>query len=176
LLSHVSYADDIASFDLQSKEAIKTFATTLKTSLLAAMKAGGSIEAINVCNAQAPLIAAELSKQYGMEIGRTSLKVRNSDNAPDSWEAEVLNDFEQRKSKGEPIQSLVVTATEHSEDGDYFRTIKAIPTDKTCLICHGNQISAQTQKSIDTLYPNDQATGFKLGDIRGAFSVKKRAQ
>jgi hypothetical protein len=51
--------------------------------------------------------------------------------------------------------------------------MKAIPIDKACLICHGTQISTQTKSMLDTHYPNDQAIGYKLGDIRGAFTVKK---
>ena len=48
-----------------------------------------------------------------------------------------------------------------------------MPTQKACLACHGSDIAPAVSKKIATLYPNDQATDFKLGDIRGAFVVKK---
>lgn len=170
---HSAHADEFDAFTVEAQSAIKEFGTTLKASLTAAMKSGGSVEAINVCNRVAPTIASELSKKYGMQIARTSLKVRNPDNAADDWETHVLNDFEQRKNQDEPINSLSFKAIEDSEQGQTMRMMKAIATDKVCLICHGTNISDKTQAVLDEFYPNDQATGYKLGDIRGAFTVQK---
>ena len=103
------------------------------------------------------------------QISRSALKTRNSDNQPDAWLKNVLLNFEQRKLNGEPIASIEYQ--EQRPDGWYF--VKAIPTQKACLACHGSHIAPAVSKKIATLYPNDQATDFKLGDIRGAFIVKK---
>lgn len=173
LFSVSSYSDDLADFDADSKQAIKEFAMTLKSALLTAMKSGGSVEAITVCNTVAPSIAETLSNKYGFEIGRTSLKVRNPDNKADEWESGILQQFEDRKQQGEAINTLSIVAKHETENQSYFRKMKAIPIDKACLICHGTQISTQTKSMLDTHYPNDQAIGYKLGDIRGAFTVKK---
>jgi len=54
-----------------------------------------------------------------------------------------------------------------------FRYIKAIPMAQLCLQCHGTDIFLETQVNIQELYPEDQATGFAVGDIRGAFSVRR---
>ena len=51
--------------------------------------------------------------------------------------------------------------------------MKAIPTGGVCLACHGENLAQGVQETITTLYPNDKATGFKSGDIRGAFVVTK---
>ena len=68
--------------------------------------------AVIVCNARAPLIAAELSQQTGWDVGRTSLKLRNpSQNAPDDWEKAVLLEFEQRKSDGEDVKTMAYAET-----------------------------------------------------------------
>ena len=42
-----------------------------------------------------------------------------------------------------------------------------------CLACHGlkEQISPEVQAQLDRLYPEDQATGFNEGDLRGWFWV-----
>lgn len=166
-------ADEYQEFTQQSQAAIKEFAGTLKGALVASMKSSGPVEAINVCNMVAPTIASELSKKYGMEIARTSLKVRNPDNAPDLWEKDVLNSFEKRKLAGEPVKTLSFSER-ISEDGKQeMRMMKAIPTGKVCLICHGSNIAEPVQASLNKLYPDDQATGFALGDIRGAFTVRK---
>ena len=55
----------------------------------------------------------------------------------------------------------------------YFRYMKAIPTGELCLKCHGAEIEPGVKAKLDELYPNDKARGFKLGDIRGAFTIKQ---
>jgi len=173
ILSTNALADGHQQFTQQSQAAIKEFAGTLKGSLVAAMKSGGPIEAITVCNQVAPVIAAELSEKYGMEIARTSLKVRNQNNKPDAWEKEVLTQFEQLKKNGDPVQSLAFSEIINADKGQEMRMMKAIPTGKVCLTCHGSNIEESVQKRLHELYPEDQATGFKLGDIRGAFTIRQ---
>jgi hypothetical protein len=174
-LSFNSYADEHSLFKQQSKAAIKEFATTLKGKLVTAMKAGGPIEAITVCNQAAPKIAADLSEKYGMNIGRTSLKTRNPANNADEWEMAVLKQFEQLKQGGEPISSLVFSEAVTEDMNTEMRMMKAIPTGQVCLSCHGSNIAANIQQKIDELYPQDKAVGFKIGDIRGAFTVQQSA-
>ncbi len=50
--------------------------------------------------------------------------------------------------------------------------MKAIPTaEKPCLACHGGKIQIKVTETLDKLYPQDQARGYKAGDIRGAFTI-----
>lgn len=161
------------TFEKDAQAAIKELATSLKSSLLAAMGDGGPAEAVSVCNLIAPSLAAEISKKYGLEIGRTSLKVRNPANEADAWETDVLQRFETRLAGGEAIQKLTFKEKVETASGNQWRMMKAIPTDKVCLSCHGSKIAEPVQARIDTHYPDDMATGFKLGDIRGAFTVKR---
>lgn len=175
LLSHNAIADEHEQFTQQGKAAIKEFATTLKGSLVAAMKSGGPIEAITVCNQVAPAIATDLSEKYGFEVARTSLKVRNSNNTPDAWEKDVLNQFESRKEQGEEAKTLFVSESITQSGSHEMRMMKAIPTGAICLTCHGSNIEPKIQAKLSELYPEDQATGFKLGDIRGAFTIRKIA-
>jgi len=176
ILSNNAIAQDHEQFTQQSQAAIKEFAGTLKGSLVAAMKSGGPIEAITVCNQVAPAIAAGLSEKYGMDIARTSLKVRNPNNVADAWENDILQQFEARKEQGEGVKTLFVSESITQAGNHEMRMMKAIPTGKVCLTCHGSNIEPSIQKSINELYPNDQATGFKLGDIRGAFTIRKVAE
>jgi hypothetical protein len=136
-----------------------------------AMKAGGPVNAIQVCNTRAPAIAAGFSGQKGWTVARTSLKYRNPDNAPDAWERKVLEQFEERKANGEDPKQMVYA--EVVEDGrtKIFRFMKAIPTGPVCLACHGEKIDAAVEAEIQALYPDDQARGFNAGDIRGAFTI-----
>lgn len=158
----------------EAKALVKEFATTLQGELQTAMKAGGPTNAIGVCKDRAPAIAADLAGRSGWEVGRTSLKVRNQAlNLPDDWETGVLTAFEERKAAGEPLDTMAFGEVVESEGGKRFRFMKAIPTAEVCLACHGSAITPEVTATLDEQYPGDQARGFALGDIRGAFSLSK---
>lgn len=152
---------------IQSRAVIKEFGKELITELKHALEEQGPDKAIKVCNIEAPGIAANLSEQYNWDIGRTSLKTRNPNNNPDQWELGVLQQFEQRKQQGEAIDTLEYY--EETEVG--FRYMKAIPTKGLCLTCHGESLHDPVKARLVELYPEDKATGFKIGDIRGAFTI-----
>lgn len=155
----------------ESREAVREFAGELKGELLAALEEGGPVNAVTVCSRKAPAIAERMSSDTGWEVGRTSLKVRNPGNAPDAWEKKTLEAFEARRAKGEKLGSM-----EHAEvvgEGGKraFRYMKVIPVGEPCLTCHGKEIAPDLTARLAELYPEDRATGFSLGEIRGAFSI-----
>lgn len=160
--------NDAMPLKAQAGQLIKQFAGQLQTELKGAIKSGGLEAGIKVCHSRAPQIANELSTN-GWEIARTSLKARNEGNKPDEWEYAVLQDFDTRYQAGEAHTTLVATANE----ADSFRLMKAIPTGQLCLACHGSSVAPEVQASINAHYPNDQATGYTLNDLRGAFTLKK---
>lgn len=153
----------------QSKVIIKEFAGQLKMRLKAAIKEAGPGNALEVCNIAAPKIAMALAEKMNWDIGRTSLKIRNPNNVPDKWEENVLQQFEQRKLNGENISRL--DYYENTAKG--FRYMKAIPTQGLCLTCHGESIAGPVKNKLDQLYPDDKATNYRAGDIRGAFTLLK---
>ncbi|SDX72902.1 Protein of unknown function [Allochromatium warmingii] len=158
----------------EAKGLMQKFSSTLQTELKAAIERGGPVEAIGVCEQRAPEIAAELSAASGWEIGRVSLKPRNVElGTPDEWETAVLKDFEQRLAAGKPVETLVRAETVKSDAGDTFRLMKAAPTKDVCLACHGSAITEPVAQALTEHYPDDQARGYALGQIRGAFSLAK---
>lgn len=154
-----------------SKQVVQEFMKQLKSELSQAMKSGGPVNAISVCNHRAPVIAKELSDKYGWKIARTSLKVRNPENTADAWEDEVLRKFENRKAMGEDVKPMAYFAMVENNRQKNFRFMKAIPTAEVCLKCHGQNITPDVKAKLDQLYPNDKARDYKLGDIRGAFTI-----
>ena len=152
------------------RQAIKALGSQLKQELRQAMAAGGPVAAVKVCHTRAAAIAAAVSAETQWEIGRTSLKWRNPNNAPDEWEQQTLRQFEQRKAAGEAVAKLEAMKT--TNEG--FRYMKAIPTQGLCLTCHGTEIKPEIASELQRLYPEDNATGFRLGDIRGAFTMMQR--
>lgn len=156
----------------QSREAVRSFGDRLRGELQAAMQAGGPVRAVEVCTSVAPAIAADESHRRGREIGRTSLRVRNPANAPDAWERETLQLFEARKAAGEDPATLERHAEVVAPGGRrLFRYMKAIPTAQPCTACHGRDLAPEVRAAILERYPEDQATGFVVGDLRGAFTI-----
>jgi hypothetical protein len=51
------------------------------------------------------------------------------------------------------------------------RYMKAIGVEPLCVTCHGAQIAPALQQAIRAKYPKDAATGFNVGDLRGAVYV-----
>ena len=174
----ISFADGhLKQHAAESKAVVKEFFGELKGELGKSMKAGGPVSTIEFCNKTAPSIAAKYSEKYGMEVGRTSLKTRNSANAPDAWEEAVLKKFEERLAAGENPAEMAFFEVVEENGQKNFRFMKAIgmpPLDKMpCLKCHGENIDPKITAKLDELYPHDQARGYKAGQIRGAFTLTK---
>ncbi len=163
--------DELERRSAESRAVVMDFMQTLKGELQAAMKTGGPVNAIQVCNKRAPEIAAGFSEQKGWIVARTSLKYRNSDNAPDAWERTVLEQFEDRKANGEDPKQMAYAEVVEVDGVKKFRFMKAIPTGPVCVACHGETIDAAVEARIQELYPEDLARGYNAGDIRGAFTI-----
>lgn len=161
-------AENLAELSQEAKQVIQPFASQLKATLKKGLQEDGPSGAITVCNTDAPKLAQKASEN-GWQVGRTSLKTRNVDNRPDQWELDALLEFEQRKDAGEDPMALAKAEVIEGE----FRFMKAIPTAEACTACHGTQISEPVQAKLAQLYPEDQATGFSAGDLRGAFTLRK---
>ncbi|ODM41357.1 cytochrome c family protein [Cereibacter johrii] len=142
----------------------------LQGALKAAMAEGGPVGAVEACHLQALPLTESLSEELGAEIGRTALRLRNPANAPDAWEAEQLHRFEERLAAGEPAADLEAIL----EGPDGLRYMKAIPMQEGCAACHGAELAPALGARIKALYPQDRATGFSPGTLRGAFTVTLR--
>lgn len=161
----------------EGRTVIKAFAGELQTELKGAMKSGGPVEAIVVCNEKAPAIAARHGDAKDWDVGRTSLKYRNPDNAPDEWETSVLQTFEQRKADGEDVKTLDYGEFVELDGKKAFRYMKAIPTGEVCLNCHGSDtVKPEVEARLAEFYPDDKARGYSIGDIRGAFTIVQPAE
>ena len=170
-LSSAVMANEVAKRSKESRAVVGDFMVMLKKELKGAMKEGGPTNAIKVCKNKAPEIAADMSEKYGWRVARTSLKLRNPQNEADAWELKVMNDFEKRKAAGEEIKKLEYGEIVTTDGKKQFRYMKAIPTGKVCLKCHGGKIDPEVEASLKQNYPRDKARGFKEGDIRGAFTI-----
>ncbi len=143
----------------------------LKSTLMAAVKKDGLAAGIEVCQQAAGPIADALSDEH-WQVARTSLKLRSPDNQASAWAQQTLEDFA-ASLKTEP--GTVPERSYMDKENHTFTYMKAIVTQPLCTNCHGNNIAPEVQGTLKRLYPDDQATGYNAGDLRGAFIVTYQA-
>ena len=169
-LAEVAQPDQVAG----ARAAIKGLGQGLKEKLVAAMKDGGPLAALDVCKIEAPQVTAAQSQSSGYDVGRTALKFRNPGNAPDDFEKRVMEKFVADIKGGADAMKLDHAEVVERDGKKVFRYMKPIMTAGTpCLACHGSELKPEVSAKIKELYPDDQAVGFAAGDMRGAFSVEK---
>ncbi len=159
-----------------AKKTVMGFMQELLSALKKEMAAGGPAGAVNVCSDLAPSIAGKISRDTGWRVTRVSTKVRNPLlGMPDAWEQKVLLNFEKRAAKGEDIDKMSFSEVVSEPAGKFFRYMKAVSIKQPCLACHGagEQIAPSVRAILKERYPHDKATGYKLGDLRGAISIKE---
>jgi hypothetical protein len=163
-------ATDVATLREEARAVVRQYAGQLKPTLQQAVMTDGPAAAVQVCASRAPQIAAELSRTSGWEIRRVSLKPRNMRTATaEDWVGSQLEDFDRRLAAGEPAAGIWIDATVNGE----YRFLEAQPVEALCLTCHGAQIAPAIQAQLDRFYPDDRATGYQLGELRGAFYLTR---
>ena len=134
-----------------------------KQELQNALKSGlakGPAEAIQVCRVKAPEIAKALSVD-GVRIGRSSHRLRNPDNTAPDWVNPIMQAYLDDPASREP------RAVELADNRwGYAEPIMVQPL---CLNCHGSELAPDIAAQVSELYPEDRATGFEAGDLRGVF-------
>jgi len=134
----------------------------LKSALLAGLERGPE-HAVSVCRDQAPAIARSLSVD-GVVVGRSSHRLRNPDNAPPAWVAPIMNAWLEEGAAREP------EVIELGEGRQGY--IEPIVMQPLCATCHGKAIPPDLAERIAAEYPDDRATGFEVGDLRGVYWVE----
>ena len=132
----------------------------LLAKLMDTMASSGPASAIQVCQKQAPEIAANVGQEFGVTIGRTSHRLRNPMNTPPPW-AQALVDDQIAEPRFVPLAD------------DTLGALLPIRLKPQCLMCHGpeEQILPDVREALTRSYPKDRATGFREGDLRGWFWV-----
>ncbi len=129
--------------------------------LMKSLSINGPAKAIRVCQARAPEIAVSVGQQHGVSMGRTSFRLRNPDNQPPVWAREFV-----AQRVAQPLQVAL--------PNDALGLLMPIRLQATCLMCHGHQdqILPEVKAAVVSAYPDDEATGFSEGDLRGYFWVE----
>lgn len=134
----------------------------LMGALTKAMSEEGPEAAIQVCQVKASKLSE--SEDPGIEIGRTSHRLRNPKNAPEPWMQPLLDAYLASDRPGEP-RAVVL-------DDGRIGYVEPIRVSSFCLTCHGEKVDDSVKGKLAALYPRDEATGFRSGDFRGLFWAK----
>lgn len=145
---------------------------SMKKALLTEIERGGPVGAIRVCSYISQNIIKTYQKDYGLYIRRISERYRNEANKPDPYEYEILRKLDSLNRNNKlPNEYYEITIGNNKE---YIRYFKPIVVQGNCLVCHGTNeyIPKDIKDFLSKEYPNDKAREYKVGDFRGAVSVK----
>lgn len=153
----------------QGEKVIAQTFDTLRSTLLNEIRNYGFAGAVEFCNTN----ALTLTNTYASEnifVKRTSGKLRNMANAPDSMEQRILALYWSLKSNGKELKPVI-----EKDDVGNQHYFKPIIIQAMCLNCHGDkntQIQPATWQTIQLKYPSDAAWDYEEGDLRGIWHVK----
>jgi len=169
-----AWADEAAWVN-EARQVASQVPPKLLATLTAAIDKDGAAGAIAVCRDEAPKLAKAASEQSGWNIRRVSLRPRNPKAVPDAWERVALEDLDRRAAAGEGPAKLEKAEVIVEDGKQVQRYMRALPTQQLCLSCHGaaSSLSPAVSAQLNALYPADQAVGYRVGDIRGAMTIKR---
>ncbi len=143
---------------------------TLGKNLQHALQTGGVENAVEFCKLNAMPLVDSLSNQFDVVIKRVSLKARNPDDKPNYLEKELLEAYAFQWKDSIPLKPNVQAL----EENRYLFTKPILVENALCLSCHGtynNGLLKETDDFIKSKYPDDLATGYQIGDLRGIWSI-----
>jgi hypothetical protein len=155
----------ISKGDMISQVTQKTLASKLKE----VVQAKGIGAALKFCNVNAYPIVDSLEETYNIKVKRASLRIRNPGDAPNKMEGGIIDEYSREIAKGLTPEVKIIL---DDDQVHYFKPI--ILSAELCLKCHGqvgSDILEENYQIIRELYPNDNATDHKLGDLRGIWSI-----
>lgn len=156
-------------YEAAAKAIAKEAKTNLTEKLTVSLTKGGTIQAIPFCKQNAMTFTNELGLKKGVLLRRISDKPRNPLNVVTDEERKIFLEISANPSK-EGEYPLKTVRTEKT-----VTVYIPIPTAGLCLQCHGEpnlDIQKDTLEVLNKEYPADLARGYRVGSLRGLFSVR----
>lgn len=104
---------------------------------------------------------------------RTSLRIRNPDNAPDAADMAALQRIAETLGGDEPPPKVLFQKVETSDAQVEWRVYRPIAVTEHCLLCHGkgDALQPSVQSAVARHYPEDKAVNYSAYDWRGVIRV-----
>jgi hypothetical protein len=142
-----------------AETALDALQTRLQGRLAEELAAGGPKRAVTVCRDEAMAITSAVAAETGISIGRTSHRLRNPSNTAPAW----ARTFIERDAAASPPEPIAVDL------GDRVGVLRPLFVAAPCVQCHGptEGIAPEVREILGQAYPEDRATGFQPGELRG---------
>ena len=154
----------------RGKQISSNLSSALLVKLSSEIQEHGITDAIKYCSVHALPLTDSISNAEKVVISRVSHKNRNPLNAANNEEMELIKKYITQIENG---TSLLPTVVEKEKRHIYYSPI--VISMPTCLKCHGKpdtDIDVPVLNTLNALYPEDKATGFEMGQLRGLFKVE----
>jgi len=157
---------------MDARKVSNQLAEKIRSLLLQEIDKGGFSSAVLVCSELAQEMTLQFNAEAGRHIRRISLKYRNPKNVPDAYEQRRLGEFNILNQKKELSKEYSEIVEEQGKK--YLRYLRPLIVAPVCVNCHGpkENIPQEVKTILAERYPDDRATGFLVGDVRGAITVK----
>ena len=135
--------------------------------LLQRLDSSGVAAAMAYCLPEQYDVVEALEQKYGGTARRTSLKLRNPANKAEGAAAVALQQYVQGRQQGPAIQEL--------NQQELLYTAPIYIRNESCLRCHGTpgkELSEADHELIKEKYPDDEATGYAPGELRGMWHIR----
>ncbi len=152
-------------------EVSTTLLQTLGKSLKEHIQSEGLQGAAKFCSVQAFPITDTVDAKYGKDISvkRISLKERNPANAPQGSEKAIMDALHTLQDNNVILPKFLVERI-NNNTVKYYKPLNI--NKGVCLKCHGDiSKNPKLSKFMKSNYPQDKATDYKMGDLRGAIVV-----
>lgn len=156
----------------EARQMADQLAEKIRGILFRELEKGSFPGAVSACSEVAQEITRGFNTRPGRFVRRVSLKNRSPLNGPDGYEARKLEEFDRlQEQKRLPGETYEVQKEGGRDTLRYLKPLIALPL---CITCHGPQekIPGPVQTVLREKYPEDKATGYRAGEVRGAVSVK----
>lgn len=148
-----------------AQSTFKVLSGKLKTQL----QEGGVEQALPFCNVNAIPVTDSLSKVYDSKIERVALGYRNPKNRIKGYDEKVYHEYTEELGNGKMVEPKL-----HTNENGQMVFYAPIILKAQCVVCHGKpmeEINENTLAKLNEFYPDDNATGFAEGDLRGLWKI-----
>ncbi len=156
-----TYAEIAMSYALGTKQ-------VLGANLMGTIQKKGVPAALTFCHERAYPLTDSMSVAFSAKIKRVSDRPRNPKNKANSIEEAHIQTFKQALEQKTEMLPMV------ADLGEEVQFYAPIITNAMCLKCHGDtktDVSLDVQNLLLEKYPNDKATGYRINEVRGIWSI-----